>query len=104
MRGDLVPTCLSCGIKHLAKAKGLMLEARQGYPDHWLDAVGEMALASDELLETYPREAAMVRQERLLLMLDPEHYNPRLNTLLRWIGRLYKRKELCDEAAGYKDQ
>ncbi len=58
------PTCLFCARKHLAQASILAAEAQMGYPDHvWL-AIGHMAEASEELIDTYPDMARDIRTYR----------------------------------------
>ena len=85
-------SCLLCCLKHLGQAVVLVLESRQGYPEHvWL-AAAHMAEASDEMVEAYSKIAAMIRTERLMLMDSPEDYNPRLMPLIRWVARTNRRE------------
>lgn len=83
--------CILCCLKHLGQSVVLVMEARQGYPLHvWL-AVAHMAEAADEMVEQYPRVAAMIRTERLLYTDDPDNYNPRLMSLIKWVARIDRR-------------
>jgi hypothetical protein len=63
--------CPLCSLKHLAKAKELLNEARRGYPLHFWDALANMNLAEDELGVTYRGLAARIREERKRLEMDP---------------------------------
>jgi len=86
-------SCLLCCLKHIGQAVVLLLESRQGYPEHvWL-AAAHMAEASDEMVADYPKIAAMIRSERLMLMDDPDNYSPRLMTLIRWVARTNRKLE-----------
>lgn len=58
-------SCTECAIKHLSTALALIMEAGNGYPEHTLIAIGELAQAEHELLDRYPEMAARVRAERL---------------------------------------
>lgn len=58
-------SCLECAMKHLAQAMILALESQKGYPIHRRWAIGHMAEAEDELLESYPAEAVQIRAHRL---------------------------------------
>jgi hypothetical protein len=57
--------CARCAMKHLAQARVLLLETRQGYPQHVWYAIGHMAEAADEIAEIMPAQAAEIRRNRL---------------------------------------
>lgn len=59
--------CPRCAIKHLAQARCLLLEVKQGYPHHIWYALGHMAEAADEIVEMMPTEALAIREARLEL-------------------------------------
>jgi hypothetical protein len=63
--------CPLCSLKHLAKAKELLNEARRGYPLHFWDALANLNLAEDELGVTYQELAGDIREERKRLEADP---------------------------------
>lgn len=66
--------CPRCAIKHLAQARALLLEVRKGYPIHVWYAIGHMAEAEDEIVTRMPDEAALIREERLKLEKNLEHF------------------------------
>ena len=79
------PTCTDCALKHIAQASILLSESYQGYPTHFFLALGHLAEAGDELVQLYPKQAAMVRAERKKLETNPE-YIPDFNRLLETIS------------------
>jgi hypothetical protein len=58
-------SCIDCALKHIAQAQVLYCEAELGYPVHRLLAIGHLAEAEAELVESYPKLANMVRDYRL---------------------------------------
>lgn len=62
--------CLDCVVKHLADAKINQEEALLGYPDHLLDAIGNLSQASLECRGASQELADEIRQYRLVLMAD----------------------------------
>jgi hypothetical protein len=78
------PPCTFCARKHLAQALVLLMESRQGYPQHLWLAIGHLAEAADELIGGGPamRDAAhRIRQERKTLEHDPSHDVPILDII-----------------------
>lgn len=69
-------TCPLCSLKHLGQARALLLEWKQGYPEHFDFALGHLAEASDELADDYPALAAVIRSHRKLLEENPEYKVP----------------------------
>jgi hypothetical protein len=63
--------CPLCAIKHLARAKARLAEARLGYPHEFFCALGEMSLAEDHLVEKEPALAASIRGHRKKLEDSP---------------------------------
>ncbi len=57
--------CTRCAIKHLAQARVLLSEARNGYPWHVWYAMGHMAEAEDEVIGIQPKDAWAIREERI---------------------------------------
>lgn len=69
--------CVLCSIKHVAKAKALMLEAKNGYPMHYWDATANLSLAEEHLIMAkLLDEAAEIRDHRKRLELDPWYELP----------------------------
>jgi len=79
------PTCTDCALKHIAQASILLSESYQGYPTHFFLALGHLAEAGDELVQLYPKQAAMVRDERKKLETNQD-YVPDFNRLLETIS------------------
>lgn len=77
-------SCLGCALKHIAQARVLVLEARKGYPEHAVFAIGHMAEASDELVERYPALAEIVRGEQKKIEINLD-YIPDFLTLVKII-------------------
>jgi len=75
------PTCTDCALKHISQSMILLSEAHQGYPMHLFYSLGHLAEASDELVQLYPEQAAMVREERKKLEENPD-YSPRYEMML----------------------
>jgi ribosome biogenesis SPOUT family RNA methylase Rps3 len=66
---EMRESCLDCTRKHLAQAEVLMLEYATGdYPVHRWYAVGHLAEAADEIMQTYPSVAERIRKERIAYM------------------------------------
>jgi len=82
--------CPRCSIKHLAQARALMKEVKQGYPHHVYYAIGHMAEASDEIVDRMPAEANAIREERLKLegsLRDGTEYTPDFFTLVMTVAK-----------------
>lgn len=81
------PSCQDCARKHLAQASVLMGEAHMGYPEHrWL-AIGHLAEAAEELLQSWPDMANQVRAHRKRLELDSRYQVPVMD-LIQQVGKL----------------
>lgn len=63
--------CPLCALKHLARAKIRLSEAKLGYPHEFWSALGEISLAEDHLVENHPALAAAIRGERKKLESAP---------------------------------
>jgi hypothetical protein len=60
-------SCLHCVLKHLAKARALLIEAAVSseYRRHRIYAMGEMACAEEESIADAPEVSAAIRALRL---------------------------------------
>lgn len=90
--------CLMCALKHIAKADAKFDEVRLDPEQYgWTvwKVVGHMSEAEDHLRADYPQIAACIRRERLAVMDYPWDFNPRFNTLLRWLHRQWLRLPLA---------
>jgi len=76
MTAPLTKYCPLCAIKHLARAKIRLGEARLGYPEEYVFALGEMSLAEDHLVSEQPALAAAIRQHRKQLESQPRFTPP----------------------------
>lgn len=65
-------SCALCSLKHLAQARVLLNESRNGYPEHFWFSQGHLAEAEDELVTSYPRLARHVRYYRKRLERQPD--------------------------------
>lgn len=63
-------SCLYCVLKHLAQAQILIIESQQGYPLHGWLAVGHLAQAEAESLESYKELSESINTIRLTIMGD----------------------------------
>ena len=75
------PSCLYCARKHLAQAEVLMCEALNGYPAHMWLAVGHMAEAEHELLETFPDMCHEIREHRVEYMTEVGYKVPTMDLI-----------------------
>ncbi len=83
------PACPQCVLKHLADAGILMIEAQHGYPVHRAWAIGNLSQAEQECFATDPEFAAVIREQRLKIMMDQEYvpdFNPLLSRALELAG------------------
>jgi hypothetical protein len=81
------PSCQDCARKHLGQASALLGEVQQGYPDHLWLAIGHMAEAADELVQSWPDMANEIRAHRKRLELDKSYQVPVVE-LIGKVGRL----------------
>ena len=81
--------CTRCAIKHLAQARVLMNEARNGYPVHVWYAMGHLAEAEDEIIGIQPMDAVAIRAERIKIqdaLEADETYVPDFEALMLRVG------------------
>ena len=81
------PSCQDCARKHIAQASVLIGEAHMGYPEHHWLAIGHLAEAAEELLQSWPDMANQVRAHRKRLELDRRYQVPVLD-LIAQVGKL----------------
>ena len=84
-------SCLDCTRKHIAQAIILLTESKLGHPEHkWL-AVGNLAEAEAESVQTFPALANHIREARLKIIDDD--YNIDLIALIEIAGDLKEVEE-----------
>jgi hypothetical protein len=70
-KGTIMLSCYKCAFKHLSQAQRVYGEICQGYAgdvEHLASLVGDLACASDHLLEKQPDLAGVIRGDRILLL------------------------------------
>lgn len=63
-------SCMECVAKHVGSAISLMNEVWDGYPEHLIDAIGELDQASQESKLVHPDLASTLRSIRKELVPD----------------------------------
>lgn len=75
--------CELCACKHLAKARGMLMETKLGHEESFWFALGEIALAEDHMVEKQPDLANEIRDHRRGLELYPRYAFPFTDLILR---------------------
>ena len=85
--------CFDCARKHLGRANSFIYEwLSDSYPEALWFAIGEISLAEDHLVLSYPEMANKIRQQRLKFMTEDNFY-PDLTGLILEISELLKKEE-----------
>ncbi len=58
-------SCLDCCLKHLGQAIVLLMESKKGYPAHKYIALGHLAEAEDESIDSFEELANEIRDTRV---------------------------------------
>lgn len=78
--------CSICCAKHLAKARGLLMETSLGHEESFWFALGEIALAEDHMVKEHLDIALDIRGHRLELQTYPKYDFPFKELILRATG------------------
>lgn len=80
--------CLDCVIKHLGEAAVFDIEYQMGYPSYYVYVIGNLSHAAQELYESNPELAMIIREHRINWSVNPESYKIPYEALSEYI-RLY---------------